>query len=177
MTSAYFEAHKNLSWYFHSCALPNTSSLFDSFLSTTSSPGEPTHQSSPVPPTRPKNSVWRLKFQVINFDSILPKKDELDSILHNENLDFVFGCETHLYSTISSSEFLPPDYTAIRLDRDRLGGGVIVIHKSNLSVSVVHNPKDAELKVKVQCEGKKNGNLQRSISSTSQWWILHIKTV
>ena len=42
ITSANFETHKNLSWYCHSCALPNTSSPFDSFLSTASSPGEPT---------------------------------------------------------------------------------------------------------------------------------------
>ena len=49
MTSRIFESQKNLSWYCHSCALPNTSCPFESFNSDISSPGASTHKSSPVP--------------------------------------------------------------------------------------------------------------------------------
>ena len=172
MTSRNFDAAKNLSWYCHSCALPNSSNLFDTFNCTPnspgssndpsfpllSSPGAPVHQSSPIAPQiRPKKSVKRLKFQMINFDSLYPKRDELSTTLLDENLDFVLGCETHLDSNISDPEFLPPNYLAspARSDRNRLGGGIIVIHKSDLSVNVVRKAKDAEfLAIKVQCEGK-----------------------
>ena len=94
---------------------------------------------------------------MINFDSLYPKRDELSATLLDENLDFVLGCETHLDSNISDPEFLPPNYLAspARSDRNRLGGGIIVIHKSDLSVNVVRKAKDAEfLAIKVQCEGK-----------------------
>ena len=156
MTSTNYECHKELSWYCHSCALPNSSSLFESFKSDVSSPGAPTHQSSPVSTPRPKKRINRLKFQIINFDSLPAKKDELGAILQDENLDIVLGCETHLSENILNSEILPPGYNAIpRRDRNRLGGGVIIIHKSNLSVSVIRKPRNCEfLAMKVQCAGK-----------------------
>ena len=94
--------------------------------------------------------------QIINFDSIYPKKDELQTILIDENLDFIFGTETHLSEEILDSEFIPQNYQATRLDRNRLGGGVIVIHKSDLSVKTIRKSKEAEfLTIKVECEGKR----------------------
>ena len=130
MTSLNFEAQADLSWICCKCALPNSSSLFDSFESRNSSidssdsPGRPAHQSSPVPPTRKKNSVRRLKIQVINFDSLFAKRNILSAGIMNEDPDIIIGSETHLDQTIFDNEILPQNYRAWRNDRDRLGGGL-----------------------------------------------------
>ena len=157
MTSINFAASENISWICCRCALPNSSSLFDSFSSTLSaSPGQPTHHSSPVAPKRKKSSIKRLKVQVVNFDSMYAKKDILASNLHNENIDIIIGAETHLDGNLLNSEILPPNYTAIRNDRNRSGGGVAIIHKIDLQVTEIRRPKNVELvAAKVQCHGKK----------------------
>ena len=167
MSSANFEAHVNcseLSWICCSCALPNSSLLFDSFTpqntsidsSIDSSPGPPSHQSSPVYHKRKKNLVKRLKIQVINFDSIYAKRNVLSASVLDDDPDIIIGCETHLDNSIFDSEIVPPNYKACRNDRNRQGGGVILLHKQDLDVRQIRCPNDSEfIAAKVACQGKK----------------------
>ena len=160
MTTVNFNALPNTSWECCNCGLPNTSSLFDSsFSSTGSYPGPPTHTSSPNEPQtiRKRKSLRRLKVQHINFQSIWPRKDELEANLEEHDIDIVIGTETHLTPSIQTSEFLPEKYNAIRRDHSDGYGGLIVIHKQDLIVSELKSGKDCEfLSVKVQCHGKKS---------------------
>ena len=165
MKTVNFEANKELSWSCCNCAFSNFSGLFDSSDSLLASPrptinssidsspnssidsppGRPTHQSSPVAPNkapaaskRKKNSVRNLKIEVINFDSILAKKNVLEQSLNDDQIDIVIGCESKLSSDIFDNEILPNNYECWRNDRDRHGDGVIIIFKSNLKVEPVY---------------------------------------
>ena len=117
MISVNFQAHvdnSDLSWICCGCALPNSSSLFDSFTSQNtsidstldSSPGPPSHHSSPVAQKRKKNTVKRLKIQVINFDSLYAKRNVLSASVLDDDPDMIIGCETPLDSNIFYSEIL-----------------------------------------------------------------------
>ena len=165
MQTINFEANQELSWSCCNCALPNCSQLFntiDSFDITLDSldspnPGQPINQSSPIASQlRKKKDVRRLNTKVINFDSIFAKRNTLKATLENENLDAIMGCETKLNSTILDSEFLPEGYNCWRNDRDRHGGGVIVIYRDDLKVTKVNTKVKSELiAVKIECQGKK----------------------
>ena len=165
MQTVNFEAHQELSWSCCNCALPNCSQLFDtidSFDITLDSldspnPGQPRNQSSPiVSQLRNKRDVRRLNTKIINFDSILAKRSALEATLENENIDVILGCESKLSSDILDSEFLPEGYVCWRNDRNRHGGGVIVIHKDDLKVTQVNvKVKSEVLAVKIECQGKK----------------------
>ena len=74
----------------------------------------------------------------------------------NDDPDIIIGSETHLDSSILDAEFLPPNYNLWRNDRNRLGGGVIVLYKNDLQVHEVRSSKTVELiAVKVSCQGRK----------------------
>ena len=56
--------------------------------------------------------------------------------LTDSDIDLVLGCETHLADGITNSQVLPPNYDAIRRDRNTDGhGGVAIIHKTELKVT------------------------------------------
>ena len=94
--------------------------------------------------------------KIINFDSIFAKRNALKATLENENNDVIMGCETKLSPDILDSEFLPEGYKCWRNDRNRHGGGVIVIHKDDLKVTKVNvKVKSEVLAVKIECQGKK----------------------
>ena len=166
MSSVIFEAQQNLSWHCCCCGLPNTSSIFNSTMdnSTTSeasAPGSPQNTSSPSKTARPslrtKSTVRHLKTQVVNFGSMWAKKDILEIQLRDSEIDLVFGCETHLADGITNSQVLPPNYDAIRRDRNTDGhGGVAIIHKTDLKVTKAYESKKTELvAAKVECQGKR----------------------
>ena len=165
MQTVNFEAHQELSWSCCNCALPNCSQLFDTIDSLditldsldSPNPGQPRNQSSPiVSQLRNKRDVRRLNTKIINFDSILAKRSALEATLENENIDVILGCESKLSSDIIDSEFLPEGYVCWRNDRNRHGGGVIVIHKDDLKVTQVNvKVKSEVLAVKIECQGKK----------------------
>ena len=166
MKTVIFEAHQELSWTCCNCALPNCSQLFntiDSFDITLDSldspnPGQPRNQSSPIiSQLRNKKDVRRLNTKIINFDSIFAKRNALNATLENENLDVIIGCETKLNSDILDSEFLPENYKCWRNDRNRHGGGVIIIYKDDLKVTKINvKVKSEVLAVKIACQGKKS---------------------
>ena len=60
---------------------------------------------------------------VCNFQSIWNKQLELESHLHDNDIDILIGTESHLYFNIKNSELLPEHYMATRNDRkDGYGG-------------------------------------------------------
>ena len=62
---------------------------------------------------------------------MLPKIDELAALCSAENPDVVCLVETWLGHDITDNEVLVPNYSIVRLDRNRHGGGVAMyIHNS-----------------------------------------------
>ena len=109
----------------------------------------PNAASSPKPP--PLCKAKQLRLLVINFQSIWGKKEELESILLEHDIDIVIGSESHLDPHINDSEILPPTYVAYRRDRGDGWGGVIIIAKATLITELVHSSKSAEfIAIKVE---------------------------
>ena len=104
-----------------------------------------------MPSIIPNRKASQLKILVVNFQSIRNKKDELTSILLDNNIDAVLGSETHLTSSITDSEIMHPMYKCYRRDRDGGFGGVIIIIKKDLIVEELIKSKTCEfLAIKVQ---------------------------
>ena len=61
-----------------------------------------------------------------NCRSILPKFDELVCLCLASNPAVVCPTETWLCSDIVDTELLIPNYTIVRLDRNRHGGGAAI---------------------------------------------------
>ena len=111
------------------CDMPNISnSIFDSTIS--SSYSSSTNSEEIIP----KSIAKSLRIVTLNFQSVFSKKDEICLFLNDNNIDIILGCETHIFPSISTSEFLPPIYTAYRCDRDEGYGGSIIIPKKNLII-------------------------------------------
>ena len=114
------------------CGMPNISNLiFDSSISSNYSfITNSEYQSS-------KSKAKSLRIVTLNFQSMFNKKDEICHLLNGNNIDIILGCETHLSPSISTSELLPPVYTAHRCDRDDGYGGSIIIAKKNLVIEEI----------------------------------------
>ena len=75
-----------------------------------------------------------IKNMVINLCSITNKMSDLAVCIETYNPDIIFGTETHLNSSINSSELFPPNYSVIRKDGDfdNSKEGVLIALKSDL---------------------------------------------
>ena len=75
-----------------------------------------------------------LKTLVINFCSIKNKVADLAVCIGKYNPDIITGTETHLDSSVNSSELFPSNYSVIRKDRnfDNSNGGVLIAMKDDL---------------------------------------------
>ncbi len=71
--------------------------------------------------SRPPGKRQSIKTLVINFDGIKNKVANLAATIANYTPDVIIGTETHIDSSINSSELFPPDYSVYRKDR---GGGI-----------------------------------------------------
>ena len=77
-----------------------------------------------------KNEIWSpfkkrgLHFLHININSLLPKIDELRSIAGKTNAAIIGISETKLDNSVFDTEINIENYTIIRRDRNRNGGGV-----------------------------------------------------
>ena len=80
-----------------------------------------------------------LKIMSLNCCSLrsLPKRNQLGALLSNHDIDIVFGCESHIDQSFSSSEILPKNYKIIRKDRSLGGGGVFIGFKDYPNISEV----------------------------------------
>ena len=74
-----------------------------------------------------------LKIMSLNCRSLrsLPKRNQLSALLFNYDIDLVFGCESHIDQSFSSSEILPKNYKIIRKDSSLGGGGVFIGFRDN----------------------------------------------
>ncbi len=75
-----------------------------------------------------------LKCQVLNARSIVNKSRDLQALLVSEKLDAVAITETFLSHDILDSELLDgiPDFTIFRRDRNRQGGGVMLVLRNGI---------------------------------------------
>ena len=62
----------------------------------------------------------------INSITATSKKDQLESMAHELNLDIIALTETKLSDSIQESVYTIPGYTIINKNRDRRGGGVML---------------------------------------------------
>jgi len=65
----------------------------------------------------------------------LGKVAEFQEIIDRKSPDLILTCETKLGPEQATYSFLPPDYVAYRKDRSQHGGGVMLAHKQNISMS------------------------------------------
>jgi len=87
-----------------------------------------------------------LRFLIINCNSCLGKKAELDNLLNYTDADVVLMTETKIDNAISAQEFLPPHYKATtRKDRALGGGGVLIAVKDHLVVEQLSMGTNAEV--------------------------------
>ena len=71
-----------------------------------------------------------LKTLVINFCSIKNKVADLAVCIGKYNPDIIRGTETHLDSSVNSSELFPSNYSVIRKDRNFDNSKAGVSHES-----------------------------------------------
>jgi hypothetical protein len=75
-----------------------------------------------------------LKCMVVNFCSVRSKSAELAVCIDNYHPDIIIGTETHLDPSVHSSEFIPPDFSVVRKDREKGNpkGGVLIAYRKDL---------------------------------------------
>jgi len=88
-----------------------------------------------------------------NARSLFPKMDCLHALVSIHKPDAICIVETWLCPDITAVEISLPGYSAVRLDRDRHGGGIILFVADIYNVKVLQQgPLDLEfLLVSVQC--------------------------
>lgn len=96
--------------------------------------GPPLLTSSPISTKRTYNTR-EIKLCSNNINSIRGKKLELQSFLEISGFDVVAIQETKIDSSVSNTEFFPPElsYSIFRKDRVMGGGGVLLAVKSDLN--------------------------------------------
>ena len=86
----------------------------------------------------------------LNSRSLLPKIDELRALCSAYHPSVVCLTEKWLCPDVQDNELLIPNYTIVRLDRNRHGGGVAMFVNNSLSIKVLlHGPMGLELIVQV----------------------------
>ncbi|XP_052788541.1 uncharacterized protein LOC128223297 [Mya arenaria] len=102
----------------------------------------PLNQKSETQKPHIKRFASKLKFLLVNCQSIVKKKHEFHNLLSDQNPDIVAGTESWLTADHYSSEIFPESlgYTVFRRDRKSgKGGGVFILVKNNLIPSVQPN--------------------------------------
>jgi len=83
-----------------------------------------------IPAQWPDHGTTTLSLNVANINCCsvrsLSKRSQLAALLIEHNVDIVIRCESHLYSSISSSEILPQNYKIHRKDQSLGEGGVFI---------------------------------------------------
>ena len=148
----------NCTWICFSCGIPNFSDSFfenssidisqNSFSTLSVSncsdisslhPSDSPATKSIRPGKPKKNGIKRhtLKILQLNCRSLRSntKISQLTSIISTEDPDVVCGCETHLDSSIPTSEIFPNNYQIFRKDRSLGGGGVFIAVKLDIIAS------------------------------------------
>ena len=82
----------------------------------------------------PQASPTHLNCIHMNMQSIVSKKLDLLALISTYSYDVTAFTETFLDHSIGDSEFSPPSYVAFRCDRDRHGGGVLILVRDSIPV-------------------------------------------
>ena len=100
----------------------------------------------------------KLKALVINFDGLSNKVPELETMIDRHKLDIIIGTESHLNSTMFTSEVSPPGFVTFRRDRPSgKKGDVIIMIKDDIIAAECNIIKtDAELIwIEIHIQGQK----------------------
>ena len=97
----------------------------------------------------------KLKLMTVNCQGLKGKRKQkqLAALIDLEQPDIVMGTESHIDSTIRSSEVFPSNFKVQRKDRNKFGGGVFIAYKDDIVASeVTEVGKNCELTmIKVKC--------------------------
>ena len=127
---------EDLEWICSYCALKDISStLFDTSISSDESFDCTTNIS--------KKKSKQLRITICNFQSLWNKSNILKKYLTANNIDILLGSETHLSNNIMNSEILPPNYTAVRKDRNDGYGCLLYTSPSPRDLSTSRMPSSA----------------------------------
>ena len=86
----------------------------------------------------PKVCSSGLKICHMNINSLPNKIDELSLLLGNDPFDIVAVSETHCDSTIPDTDLYIDNFTVIRKDRSRHGGGVALYIRNSINFSQIN---------------------------------------
>ena len=96
----------------------------------------PQHASTPERQKRTQGNCI-----LINTNSVksIEKATQLKATIHYSNPDITFLVETKLDKNYQTYSFLPPNYVAIRKDRNAHGGGVLVAFRDDITAESLDN--------------------------------------
>ena len=118
------------------------SSILDTSITSTSSSSDPVHTSlvsatgtntGASTPSTPRNCC------LFNARSIVNKRLDLKALLNTEDLDVVAVTETFLCDEILDSELVDATYAVFRRDRNRKGGGVMLLVRNTIGAVRRHD--------------------------------------
>ena len=89
-------------------------------------------ESSPCTPDSSKFTVL-----YYNARSLIPKMDELRTIVESQRPSVICVVETWLSEEVSDQEISLSEYQVTRLDRNRHGGGIVIYVHNAISVGVL----------------------------------------
>lgn len=123
-----YQEQPNLTWACTTCILPDVGSSFF---------GNPDHTSLSVSscsscPGLKSVSRGLLSCQSFNARGIYSKSKDLQGLLEADQMDVIAITETFLDEKILDSEILSGPFSMFRRDRDRHGGGVMLIIRNNI---------------------------------------------
>ena len=147
-------------WFCEHCGIPNYTPTFSSDEQSTSYTDsyelnnaifydhdneEPTFgpnpQNASTPERQKRTQGNSLKGILINTNSVksIEKATQLKATIHYSNPDIIFLVETKLDSNYQTYSFLPPNYVAIRKDRNAHGGGVLIAFRDDITAESLDN--------------------------------------
>ena len=82
----------------------------------------------------------------LNVRSLVPKREQIEHLLCNSNIDFMGLSETWLTSSSPEAAVSLPEYRTFRKDRGKGRGGAVLIYvKNNLKCNQIKWPSNITL--------------------------------
>ncbi|MBA1446886.1 MAG: endonuclease/exonuclease/phosphatase family protein [Gammaproteobacteria bacterium] len=101
----------------------------------------PNPQNASTPERRKKTKRNTLNGILINTNSVksIAKTTQLKTTIQTNNPDIIFLVETKIDENYPTYSFLPPNYNAIRKDRNAHGGGVLIAFRDDIVAEPLAN--------------------------------------
>lgn len=100
---------------------------------------------APIESQANNHSCGKLSVLVLNCQSIVAKKADLNCLIEVTNPDTIIASETWLKPSNNSSEFSPLNYTVYCKDQEDGYGGVLLAHKITLTSHQLHMDSPCEI--------------------------------